>query len=167
MDVHVVDKITYHGEAVSSSTIKEYLSHGALEKANHLLGYAYHCSGEVIYGNQIGRTIGFPTANVDVSSSLFLPSPGIYITWISYDGKRHPSVTNVGYRPTIGDNLELTVEVHILDDSTDLYGKIVEVAFLTRLRGEKKFDGLDALKAQIALDKEKAEEYFARRGHRR
>ena len=136
-------------------------------KANHLLGYAYHCSGEVIYGNQIGRTIGFPTANVDVSSSLFLPSPGIYITWISYDGKRHPSVTNVGYRPTIGDNLELTVEVHILDDSTDLYGKIVEVAFLTRLRGEKKFDGLDALKAQIALDKEKAEEYFARRGHRR
>lgn len=167
MDVHVVDKITYHGEAVSSSTIKEYLSHGALEKANHLLGYAYHCSGEVIYGNQIGRTIGFPTANVDVSSSLFLPSPGIYITWISYDGKRHPSVTNIGHRPTIGDNLELTVEVHILDDSTDLYGKIVEVAFLTRLRGEKKFDGLDALKAQIALDKEKAEEYFARRGHRR
>lgn len=97
----------------------------------------------------------------------FCLAPGIYITWISYDGKRHPSVTNVGYRPTIGDNLELTVEVHILDDSTDLYGKIVEVAFLTRLRGEKKFDGLDALKAQIALDKEKAEEYFARRGHRR
>lgn len=164
IEVHILDKLTYRGDTISSSAIKACLKNGDLDKANRLLGYSYHCCGEVVYGNQIGRTIGFPTANVAVDSSLFLPCPGIYITWISYDGKRHPSVTNVGHRPTVGEGLDLTVEVHILDDKPNLYGKTVEVTFLSRIRGEEKFDHLDGLKAQIASDREVAEGYFLRRG---
>lgn len=165
IEVRVIDQVTYNGSEVSSSVIKDKLAAGDISTVNRLLGYSFSLKGEVVTGNQLGRTIGFPTANVDFSASVLLPAPGIYITWAKYRGKRHPSVTNVGYRPTVGDNLEPTVEVHILDDNPDVYGENLEVIFLYRLREEEKFPNLEALKHKIVEDAEKARKYFAARGH--
>lgn len=164
IEVRVIEKVTYNGAEVSSSVVKEKLAAGDIAAVNRLLGCSFSLEGEVVTGNQLGRTIGFPTANVDFSSSVILPAPGIYITWAKYRGKRHPSVTNVGYRPTVGDNLEPTVEVHILDENPDVYGENMEVLFLSRLRGEEKFPNMEALKDKIVEDAERARKYFAARG---
>lgn len=167
IEVKILDKITYDGEGISSSVIKKYLSEGNINKVNGMLGYAYQCHGEVVYGNQLGRTIGFPTANVAVSDKVLLPANGIYITWAKYGGKRHPSVTNVGNRPTIGKDLAVTVEVHILDDAPNLYGKDLEVTFLTAIRKEEAFESLEALKIKIAEDAALAQSFFSRRGEKK
>ncbi|MDO4542628.1 MAG: bifunctional riboflavin kinase/FAD synthetase, partial [Bacillota bacterium] len=167
IDVKIMDEVTYNGSKVSSSLIKEKLAAGDIRSANGLLGYCFSIAGEVIYGQQIGRTIGFPTANVQHPESVILPGAGIYITWAKYRGRRHPSVTNVGYRPTIGDNLEANIEVHILDENSNIYGENVEVTFLKRIRGEEKFPDLQALEAKIREDANIAAGYFAARDHKK
>ncbi len=162
--VEILAKITYSGSEISSSAIRKKLRMGDIRGANTLLGYNFSLLGPVVTGQQLGRTIGFPTANVDFSPTVLLPAPGIYTTWATYRGQRHPAVTNVGYRPTVGQYPEPTVEVHILDDNPNVYGEEMAVEFLNRIRGEEKFPDLNALKVKIAEDADKARAFFHHRG---
>lgn len=158
--VHIADLQLCGGERISSSAIREALQQGDLEKANRLLGRPYQINGLVIQGQQLGRKLGFPTANLDVPPNKFLPRYGVYFVQVQCCGSenrltRWPGVMNLGKRPTV-DGLQQTVEVHVLDWSGDLYGQSLTVHLEKFLRSEQKFDSLDALKAQIQADCETA-----------
>lgn len=135
---------------VSSSRIRQALGAGDLVLAEQLLGRPFSYRGEVIHGDKRGRTIGFPTANMKCQEKFPL-KPGVYATSVVWRGKAHPSVTNIGTRPTF-DFTELKIETHILDQNFELYGEILEVKFHASIRMEKKFSSLDELKAQIQAD---------------
>jgi riboflavin kinase/FMN adenylyltransferase len=139
---------------VSSSKIRSFLQNGEVDAAHHLLGHPFFYRGIVIKGEGRGRLLGFPTANLKLENKLVLPF-GVYTTWAIWNGKKIPSVTNIGVRPTFqstDQELPALVETHLLDTTLDLYGTPLEVQFISRLRAEKRFSGMDALKAQIALD---------------
>jgi riboflavin kinase/FMN adenylyltransferase len=139
---------------VSSTRIRRALRAGDVSTANAYLGYDYPVTGVVVTGQQLGRTIGYPTANLDVPEKLKLvPAQGIYAVWCTTAaGTRHPGMLSIGVRPTIGDGLAQTIEVNLLDFSGDLYGQYLTLEFVAWLRGEEKYDGLAALTAQLALD---------------
>lgn len=139
------------GEQVSSSRIRRSLVNGELEDVNACLGRPFRLCGPVVMGDQRGRTIGFPTANVQIWTEQLLPANGVYATTALLDGARIPAATNVGVRPTV-DGHRLTVEAHLLDFDRDIYGREICLEFVSRVRAEMKFAGLDALKAQIAAD---------------
>ena len=147
---HVVPAFMVDGVAVSSSEIRASLQRGDLPSAARLLGRPYSIRGEVVRGAGRGRTLGFPTANVKTDRPLGLPA-GVYVCQVTVGPSRHQAVVNVGVRPTFGET-ELAVEAHILDFSGDLYDRRISLTFLTRLREEKKFPNVDALRQQIALD---------------
>lgn len=134
----------------SSTRVRRALEEGDVADATHVLGRRYVLTGVVERGDALGRTIGFPTANLGGIGEM-LPKHGVYAVFVDVDGARLPGVMNVGVRPTVG-GLSLRVEVHVLDFTGDLYGKKLRVALVERLRDEQKFDGIDALKAQIARD---------------
>lgn len=138
-------------QAISSTRIRELLKAGDVEEAARLLGRPYSVRGRVVQGDQRGRTIGFPTANVELWDAQVLPALGVYAGYAQFDTEAHPCVTNLGVRPTF-DGTQLRVEAHLLDYSGDLYGKILTVTFMHRLRGEKKFPSIQDLIAQIAAD---------------
>jgi riboflavin kinase/FMN adenylyltransferase len=140
-------------EPISSNTIREALKAGDVAKAADYLGRPYRLSGEVILGQQRGRTIGFPTANMDVWSDQLLPDIGVYATLAHLGDETILSVTNIGKRPTF-DGEGITVEAHLLDFDHDFYGETLQLDFVERLRGEVKFSGIDALVAQIRQDVE-------------
>ncbi len=149
--VEVIDAIEAAGGVVSSTRIRGLLRSGAVQEAAQLLGLAYALSGVVIGGDRRGRTIGFPTANLEVEQEL-LPAHGVYATRASIDGgPPRPAVTNVGVRPTF-DGSAPRVETHLLDFEGDLYGRRLRVELVAHLRPERRFEGLDALVRQIALD---------------
>lgn len=137
-------------EAISSSRVRKLVLEGQVARAAHLLGRSHFLRGTVVTGDQRGRTIGFPTANI-ASRTELVPAIGVYATWLEVDGKRLPSVTNVGMRPTF-EGQDLRIEAHVLDFEGDLYGQEVVLHFEERIRGEARFSGIDALKAQIAQD---------------
>lgn len=142
--------------AVSSTKIRNYLWAGNVKAANELLGYPYSVTGTVVAGNKIGRTIGFPTANLDIPNEfLMINNPGVYACQTSIDGKTYNAMANTGSRPTIGDRAEgdFIIEVNIFDFEGDLYGKTLKVWFLDRIRDEVKFTGLEALKIQLEQDR--------------
>lgn len=142
--------------AVSSTKIRNYLWAGNVKAANELLGYPYSVTGTVVAGNKIGRTIGFPTANLDIPNEfLMINNPGVYACQTSIDGKTYNAMANTGLRPTIGDRAEgdFIIEVNIFDFEGDLYGKTLKVWFLDRIRDEVKFTGLEALKIQLEQDR--------------
>lgn len=140
------------GHLVPSSTaIRQAIVSGKLEQASSMLGRAFSILGQVVPGDARGRQLGFPTANVAAPRQV-LPPRGVYACRIEFEGNNFPSVTNIGVRPTIREEGELTIETHLLDFQGDLYGKTVEVQFLRFLRGERKFSSLEELKAQIARD---------------
>lgn len=141
---------------VSSTIIRGYLREGKIEKANELLGSPYFISGEVVRGNAIGHTIGFPTANQIIKPYRIVPKHGVYATTTTVDGVCYRSVTNIGIKPTISGQREPLSETHIIGFDGELYGKNIRVSFHSFLRPEVKFSGLEALKAQIALDKQNA-----------
>ncbi len=150
------------GQAILSSTnIRASIEAGDLEMASMMLGRPFSLFGTVVGGDKRGRTIGFPTANLDLHHGL-LPPLGVYGCRVSLDGKVWNALTNIGVRPTfeLGGDVQPLVETHILDFAADLYGQDLEVVFLTRLRAEKKFDSVDALKAQIGLDRRAFEDYL-------
>ncbi|MCK9182441.1 MAG: riboflavin biosynthesis protein RibF [Fibrobacteraceae bacterium] len=140
------------GELLSSSRIRDALENGAVERANSLLGRSYRIHGRVVQGKRLGHTIGFPTANVQTGSYKLIPKFGSYVASVKLsDSSEHRAVVNIGIQPSIGD-LPLAVEVHLLDFSGNLYGQMIDVDLLTFIRAEKKFESIDALKAQITAD---------------
>ncbi|MEO1399885.1 MAG: bifunctional riboflavin kinase/FAD synthetase [Cyanobacteria bacterium J06635_1] len=143
-------------DRISSSRIRQALSEGRLTEATRLLGRPYTLTGRVVQGQQLGRQIGFPTANLKLPSDKFIPRHGVYSVQvcgpcIDASGLMKPGVVNIGNRPTVAGQ-DVTVEVHLFDWSGDLYGKTLTVSLETFLRPEKKFDSLDSLKAQIEAD---------------
>jgi riboflavin kinase/FMN adenylyltransferase len=162
--VKIVSPVAAPGGVVYSSTqIREHLVAGRPREAAALLGRPWEIDGRVEVGDKIGRTIGFPTANIDLADYL-RPAPGVYAVraGIEDGGKTewHDGAANLGWRPTVGGK-DLRFETNLFDFSGDLYGKHLRVALVERLRPEQRFDGLDALKAQIAADCQKAREILA------
>jgi riboflavin kinase/FMN adenylyltransferase len=132
-----------------------------VDEAGALLGHHYFIDGRVIRGAGRGRGLGFPTANLDVSNEL-LPPAGVYATTVTIDGVLHPSIANIGLRPTFGDVEHVTLETHIFDMVRDLYGLDVRLSFVQRLRDERAFPDVDALRAQIEADCRMARRLFGR-----
>jgi riboflavin kinase/FMN adenylyltransferase len=139
--------------AISSTKIREALLNGVIKKANEFLGYAYSLYGTVTQGNQMGRTIGFPTANLlpDEKDKL-IPANGVYAVWVEIGAEKFKGMMNIGYRPTV-DGKNRTIEVHILDFNASIYGERVRLSFIEKIRDEQKFESLDALKTQLHKDK--------------
>lgn len=162
--VDVIPKHSEAGTAVSSSRIRRQLEdEGDAAGAARLLGRPYRLAGTVVAGDQRGRTIGFPTANVQLEDSRKLvPRIGVYAVRVELaDGTRHGGMMNVGYRPTFETDGGVTVEVHLLNFTGDLYGRTLRVDVLTRLRDEQRFDGVDALVAQLHEDLRQANDVLA------
>ena len=141
------------GMPVSSTKIRNALTEGNIRLANTLLGYDYSISGKVVYGNRIGRTIGFPTANIDQEDEYKLISAvGVYACKVDYHGRIYKGMGNIGYRPTI-DIGSLTIEVNIFDFDDEIYGEHIIIYFIERIRDEFKFENLSALRDQLTIDK--------------
>ena len=149
------------GEDLSSSRIRALISDGAPREAAELLGRPFSLRGEVIVGDRRGRTIGFPTANILSDPRVLVPGLGVYAGYVVAGNERYPACTNVGVAPTF-DRRERKVEAHLLDYDGDLYGKTVDVSFIERLRPEKRFLGIEELKAQISHDVEEVRRLLAR-----
>ena len=149
--VSVIDEVSDHEIKISSSRIRQELQEGHIEIANQLLNRPYQIKGMVIQGKQIGRTIGFPTANVDYQS-YFLPKRGVYAVKIIVDGKTYLGMCNIGLNPTFHALNHLSLEVNILDFHQDIYGKEVIVEFYQQLRNEKKFENYNQLVDQLKYD---------------
>jgi len=145
-----IEPVRYKDFVVSSTRVRHLIGEGRVDEAGALLGHHYAIDGVVVRGDGRGRDLGCPTANLDVAQAL-LPAYGIYTSIAIVNGVSHPAVTSVGVRPTIGDG-RLTVETHLLDGPRELYGARLRLVFVKWLREERRFDGLDALKAQIAAD---------------
>jgi len=145
---------------ISSSRIRAALAQGDMAEALRLFGHSFEVAGPVVQGDQRGRTIGFPTANVAVDDLMVLPADGVYVCTVDLDGTRYGAVTNVGVRPTF-DGVRRTFEAHLLDFSGDLYGRTIGVRMLHRLRGEQKFAGVQQLVAQIHADAQAGRTWLA------
>ena len=142
--------------AISSTKIRNALAVGNIKSANRLLGYTYSITAEVVVGNKIGRTMGFPTANLELPREYMLINcGGVFACLVDYEGKTYKAMANIGHRPTIGDRTkdQPIIEVNLFDFDGDLYGKPIRVSFIDRIRDEEKFDSLDELKAQLEQDK--------------
>ncbi|MEX1071317.1 MAG: bifunctional riboflavin kinase/FAD synthetase [Anaerolineales bacterium] len=161
--VHLVDPVDMDGAVISSSRIRKLLAEGNVLAAARLLGRPYSLSGEVISGAKRGRSIGIPTANMKISEKRVVPAIGVYVCWAYLDGKRWGAVTNIGMRPTFDDKLPApVVEAHILDyDGEEFYGQTLGLDFVSHLRAEQRFNGVDQLLAQILRDTAEARTQLA------
>lgn len=140
--------------AVSSTKIRKALNEGKIKIANNLLGYEYSITGVVVQGNKIGRTIGFPTANIELEDEYkLITANGVYASRVEYEGVIYQGMSNIGVRPTVNHS-DLTIEVNIFDFDKEIYGETISIYFVERIRSEVKFDDLEALKTQLTLDKE-------------
>lgn len=149
--VGTATKVVVNGHVVSASQVRELLALGDVVGATALLGRPFGLRGTVVLGDQRGRVLGFPTANLQISPNHVLPADGVYACRVMVDGMDLPAVTNIGLRPTF-DLPRRTVETHLLDWQGDLYNQTLYVTFLRRIRDEQKFSGVDALVAQIQRD---------------
>lgn len=162
-DVVAVRRTTDQEEVISSSSIRRAIRDGEVARAHRWLGRPFRVRGEVIHGAHLGRTIGYPTANVAPPDDLVGLKDGIYVstTWLAQETSPRASMTYVGTRPTVNSG-ERLVETHIFDFDGDLYGSIIAVDILERLRGDAVFTGLEALIAQLRNDELAARAYFAK-----
>ncbi|MFQ5441436.1 MAG: bifunctional riboflavin kinase/FAD synthetase [Thermodesulfobacteriota bacterium] len=160
--VSVIPPYVKGGSVVSSSRIRALVSGGEVKKAAALLGRPYSIKGRVVRGKDIGKVIGFPTANVRVTSEL-CPKNGVYVVTASFDGQTRSGVLNIGTAPTFGGKKK-TVEAHLLDFKGDIYGKKMRVTFIKRLRDERHFSTKEALIKQIKKDRERAERILTKCG---
>jgi riboflavin kinase / FMN adenylyltransferase len=156
-----IDPVRYKDFVVSSTRIRRLLAEGRVDEAGALLGHHYFIDGAVARGAGRGRGLGFPTANIETENEL-IPPAGVYATTVTIDGIVHPSVTNIGMRPTFGDVDHPVVETHIFDVDRDLYDMRVRLSFVQRLRDERPFPDVDALRAQIEADCRSARRLFGR-----
>ena len=159
--VHVIDDVvepeagSEHRRRASSTWIRELLAAGRVAEAAQVLGHAPTVRGEVVMGAQRGRALGFPTANLSPRNEGFIPGDGVYAAWFTADGVRYGSAVSIGNNPTFDGVPEKQVEAHVLDETIDLYGKVVEVAFVEFIRGQVKYSTIEALIEQIADDERK------------
>lgn len=160
--VYGVPEVKIEEEVVSSTLIREAVRTGNFSKAESMLGRAYTVMGKVVKGRQLGRQLGFPTANVAIENEE-LPPLGVYAVEAMFEGRKYPGVANLGRRPTIEDDGEQILEVYLLDLDIDLYGSDLEVSFLKLLRQEQKFADLEELKSQITRDIESGRAVFSAR----
>jgi len=158
-----IDPVRYKDFVVSSTRIRRLITEARVDEAGALLGHHYEIEGTVAKGQQRGRELGVPTANVCAENEL-VPPRGVYVTTASLDGVAYPSITNIGTRPTFENGEETVVEAHLLDFDKDLYGAKLRLGFVQRLRDEKKFEDGDALKTQIEADRAQARDLFDRMG---
>ncbi|MDO4522669.1 MAG: bifunctional riboflavin kinase/FAD synthetase [Eubacteriales bacterium] len=158
-ELEIVEKETCNGREISSTYVKEALEQGEMELVQELLGYPYSIQGEVLHGRRIGRTLGMPTTNLIPSVRKLLPPNGVYATKTLWNGKWYPGVTNIGYKPTIGEMFR-GVETYLFDFDNDLYGQMIEVQLYGFERPEQKFDSIEILKEQMQRDIEFGKEYF-------
>ena len=150
--VHGIAAVSLDGKVVSSTRIRETVRAGERDRASQMLGREYALCGEIVRGDELGRKLGVPTANLDVSGRL-VPPNGVYAVHAYVEGKRHRAVANIGHRPTLlSPAPELRVEAHLLDFNHDLYGQELELTFVEKLRDEQKFSSIDELREQIARD---------------
>ena len=160
-----VPEVRLRGQRISSSRIRELLAAGSVNLARRMLGRPYGVEGRVVRGAERGRTIGFPTANLRPDNRV-IPRAGVYVTATLIDGAWRRSVTNVGVRPTFEKEAEPSIETYVMDWGGDLYGDVVRVRFLHRLRDERRFSSVEELKRQIDADTARARKYFTRAGVR-
>ncbi len=159
-NVHGLAAVALDGETVSSTRIRAAIRSGDLDTASQMLGRAYALAGPVVRGNQLGRTIQCPTANLD-TAGLVLPPAGVYAAHASVQGQQWQAAVNVGLRPTVASQAGMVqVEAHLLDFSGEIYGEEIEITFVQKLRDEHKFASLDELKSQIARDLAEARSVF-------
>lgn len=156
-----IDPVRYKDFVVSSTRIRRLVSEGRVDEAGALLGHQYYIDGVVVEGDRRGRAIGFPTANL-ASDNELLPPHGVYATTTAIEGVVYASISNIGVRPTVDASGRTTVETHIFHLTRDLYGATIRLGFVQRLRDERAFDSLDALKTQIAADCGRARVLFDR-----
>lgn len=161
----IIPAVTLNGVTVSSTHIRKLLEEGDVETARAFLGHPHVLTQTVGHGRQLGRTIGIPTANLVAPPHVLLPKRGVYSAKITLpDGRAFGGVTNVGVRPTVNNGQDVTVEPWILDFDGDLYGQAIRVEFFRRLRDERKFESLDALRSQIETDAVKTREAYPEMG---
>ena len=156
-----IDPVRYKDFVVSSTRIRRLVSEGRVDEAGGLLGHHYFIDGTVVRGAGRGRELGFPTANVSTENEL-VPPAGVYATTATLDGVVHPAITNIGHRPTFGDTDTIVVETHIFDLARDLYDQPLRLAFVQRMRDERAFADVDALRLQIEADTRSARRLFGR-----
>ena len=154
IEAHDVENI-----AVSSTKIRHSLQQGDVERANALLGYQFSYVGKVVSGNKIGRELGYRTANIELEKEFrLIETAGVYATYVDYEGKEYKSMTYIGKKPTVNNEEIENIEVHLFDFDGDLYDKVIKVRFVKRVRGEHKFESLQALKKQIEIDEKNIKE---------
>lgn len=156
-----IDPVRYKEFVVSSTRIRRLVSEGRMDEAGALLGRQFSIDGVVVEGRRRGRELGFPTANLRTDNEL-IPPDGVYATTLTIGRDVRASITNIGQRPTFGDSTERTIETHMLGHQQDLYGQTVRLGFVQRLRDERRFDDVDALRAQIEADARRATRLFER-----
>ncbi|MDQ3013836.1 MAG: bifunctional riboflavin kinase/FAD synthetase [Acidobacteriota bacterium] len=154
-----VPEVQLRRHRISSTMVRMLLKTGRVNVARRMLGRPYGIEGRVTHGRGIGRQLLYPTANLELQNRV-LPVDGVYVTLAMINGVWMRSVTNIGKRPTFGGELESKVETHVIDFDEDLYDQTIRVRVLHRLRGERKFSGVDELKAQITRDRDRAVRYF-------
>lgn len=160
-EVEVVDKMQEDGRDISSTFVREEIMAGHMEKANELLGYSYFVEGTILHGRKMGRAVlGIPTINLIPPEEKLLPPFGVYISITEWNGNTYPGITNIGCKPTVEGSNPIGVETHMFDFDEDIYGQEVKVSFLRRVREERKFQSLDALKEQMKRDVESGKQYF-------
>lgn len=157
-ELNMMEPFEIGGNLVSSTFIRSLIETGQVDKCRKYMGEYYEISGEVVVGNKLGRTIGFPTSNLVIDENMITPPNGVYITYCVYNGVKYPSVTNVGVKPTIGE-YKKNVETHIFNFNKELYGKQILVQFIKKTRDERKFKSVEELSGQIKRDCEKAKAY--------
>ena len=157
--VEIVEKERYEGREISSTYIREVIAQGDMETAEKLLGYPYTVKGVVGYGRQLGRTIGIPTTNIIPIKYKLLPPNGVYVSKVHIEGESHMGVTNIGVKPTVGDENEKGAETFIFDFDKDVYGKNITIELHKFIRPEMRFDSIEKLKEQMEKDIEFVRKY--------
>ena len=156
----IIPKITFEGRDISSTYVREMVLKGDMEMAEKLLGEPYSLMGRVERGNQLGRVLGMPTANIYPTADKLLPPRGVYFVRAELDGKNYPGVMNIGSKPTVSDKNQISAETYLLDFQQDIYGKNLKISMLHYERAEQRFENIDLLKRAIAQNIQDAEQYF-------
>lgn len=151
-DVIIIDKVQYEGREVSSTYVREEVARGKMELVHQLLGIPYHVGGTIVHGRKLGRTLGMPTVNQIPPKAKLLPPNGVYYSYVMLEGKKMPSITNIGTKPTVKNDIVMGVETYIYNFNENVYGEELEVYLLSFKRPEMRFESVEALKQQMAED---------------